>query len=78
VPDTVEAKKVLASLGSAPIHVRGDRFRAKPRRNIPEGEKPTPAMRRAQMQNIKKAQASRRRRGKTSASRSKRAGIKKA
>ncbi len=78
VPDTVEAKKVLATLGSAPIHVRGDRFRAKPRRNIPEAEKPTPAMHRAQMRNIKKAQASRRRRGKTSASRSKRARTKRA
>ena len=77
VPDTMAAKKVLASLGSAPIHVRGDRFTAKPRRNIPEAEKPTPAMRRAQMQNIKKAQASRRRRGK-SVSRSKHAKPKRA
>ncbi|MGB8897543.1 MAG: hypothetical protein WCD13_25030 [Pseudolabrys sp.] len=69
VPDTAEVEKILASLGPVPVHVRGDRFRAKPRRNIPEAEKPTPAMRRAQMRNIKKAQASRRRRGKTSASR---------
>jgi hypothetical protein len=69
VPDTAEAEKILASLGSVPVHVRGDRFRAKPRRNIPEAEKPAPAMRRAQMRNIKKAQASRRRRGRTSASR---------
>ena len=57
VPDSREAKKLFATLGSAPVHVDGDRFRAKPRRDVPEGEKPTPAMRRAQLANIKKAQA---------------------
>jgi hypothetical protein len=62
VADSAEAKKVLASLASVPVHVGGDRFKAKPRRDIPEAEKPTPAMRRAQAQNIKKAQAARRRR----------------
>lgn len=61
VADTGEARKVLASLGAMPVHVAGDRFKAKPRRNIPEAEKPTPAMRRAQMKNIKKAQAAVRR-----------------
>ncbi len=64
VADTPEARKVLRMLGSMPIHVSGDRFRARPRRDIPESEKPTPAMRRAQLANIKKAQAAvRRRRG---------------
>ena len=57
VADTAEARKVIASLGATPVRVAGDRFRAKPRRDIPEAEKPTPAMRRAQMKNIKKAQA---------------------
>lgn len=57
VPDSAEAKKLLASLGSTPVQVAGDRFRAKPRRDVPEGEKPTPAMRRAQLANITKAQA---------------------
>ncbi len=57
VADSVEAEKLLKSLGSVPIHVGGDRFKAKPRRDIPEREKPTPAMRRAQLKNIKKAQA---------------------
>jgi hypothetical protein len=60
--DTAEARKIFTTLGSVPVHVRGDRFRAKPRRDIPEWEKPTPAMRRAQMRNIKKAQAATRRR----------------
>ena len=64
IADTAEARKVLATLGSAPVHVSGDRFRAKPRRDIPESEKPTSAMRRAQLANIKKAQAAvRKRRG---------------
>jgi hypothetical protein len=62
VPDSIKARKLLASLGSRPVHVTGDRFKAKPRRNIPEAAKPTPAMRRAQLKNIKKAQAAVRRR----------------
>lgn len=57
VPDSVEAEKLFASLGSPPVHVEGDRFHAEPRRDIPESEKPTPAMRRAQLTNIRKAQA---------------------
>ncbi len=57
VPDSAEAKELIAGLGSLPRHVVGDRFRAEPRRDIPESEKPTPAMRRAQLANIKKAQA---------------------
>ena len=67
VPDLLEAEKLLRSLGSAPVQVAGDRFRAKPRRDIPESEKPTPAMRRAQRENIKKAQAAVRKRRKTAA-----------
>jgi hypothetical protein len=62
VADTAQARKVLTSLGAMPVHVAGDRFRAKPRRNIPEAQKPTPAMRRAQLKNIRKAQAAVRRR----------------
>ena len=64
VPDSAAARKVLVSLSSTPVRVTGDRFKAKPRRNIPEAEKPTPAMRRAQMKNIRKAQAAVRRRRK--------------
>ena len=57
VADSLEAEKLFKQLGAVPAHVGGDRFRAKPRRDIPESEKPTPAMRRAQAANIKKAQA---------------------
>jgi len=63
VPDSLEAEKVLKTLGSAPVQVGGDRFRAKPRHDIPESEKPTPAMRRAQLANIKKTQAAVRAKG---------------
>jgi hypothetical protein len=61
VPDAAGARKILGSLGSTAVRVIGDRFKAKPRRNIPESEKPTPAMRRAQLRNIRKAQAARKR-----------------
>ncbi|HEY7545092.1 MAG TPA: hypothetical protein VID27_09430 [Blastocatellia bacterium] len=60
VPDTPEAREVLESLGSEPEHIGGDRFKARPRPNVPESEKPTAAQRRAQQENIKKAQAARR------------------
>ncbi len=60
VPDTEEARKVLERLGSKPQHIEGDRFKAKPRPNVPEREKPTAAQRRARRENIKKAQAARR------------------
>jgi hypothetical protein len=59
IPDTQEAKKLLADLSSEPVHVKGDMFKAKPRRNVPEREKPTPAQRRARRANIEKAQAAR-------------------
>ena len=57
VGDTPEARKVLRSLTSEAEQVTGDRFRAKPRRDVPEKEKPTPAMRKALQRNIRKAQA---------------------
>ena len=60
VPDTEDAKKVIAALGTKPKHVKGDIFEAKDRPNIPEAEKPTAAQRRARTANIKKAQQARR------------------
>lgn len=61
VPDTAEARKLMAQLGSRPVHTSGDRFRASDRPNVPERLKPTAAQRRARSSNIKKAQAARRR-----------------
>ena len=57
---SAEARKLLRNLGSMPVQVAGDRFRARPRANIPERAKPTPAQRRARARNIRKAQAARR------------------
>ena len=62
VPDTADARKLFKLLGARPRHVGGDRFKAKDRPNVPERKKPTPAMRRARMRNIRKAQAARGRR----------------
>jgi len=60
IPDSADAREVLQTLGSTPTHIDGDRFKARPRPNVPEDEKPTPAQRRAQKRNIKKAQAAQR------------------
>ncbi|MGH6926031.1 MAG: hypothetical protein ACRED5_20075 [Propylenella sp.] len=60
VADTKKAEKVLETMGSKPKHVSADRFKAKPRPNVPEREKPTAAQKRARRTNIKKAQAARR------------------
>jgi len=57
VPNTADARELFAKLGSEPVHVKEDIFRAKDRPNVPEREKPTEAQQRARMSNIKKAQA---------------------
>lgn len=59
VADSADARHVLDALGSPPKHIEADRFRARPRPNVPEREKPTPAQRRARSTNIKKAQSAR-------------------
>lgn len=59
VGKTKDVRDILSKLQSKPKLIKGDIFEAKPRRNVPEGEKPTPAMKRAQTKNIKKAQAAR-------------------
>ncbi len=59
VPDDKDSELLLASLGSKPVHVKGDIFKAKDRRNVPEKDKPTLAQKKAQAANIKKAQAAR-------------------
>ena len=59
VGDTRDAKDLLKKLRSRPVQIRGDRFEAKPRRNVPERSKPTVAQTRARRQNVKKAQSAR-------------------
>lgn len=53
VPDSDDAREILDDLGSAPVRIRGDRFTARPRSNVPETEKPTAEQRRAQQRNLK-------------------------
>lgn len=61
VGNTAKVKNILSKLSSKARRVKADVFHAKPRRDIPEREKPTAAMRRAQRRNIRKAQRARRR-----------------
>jgi hypothetical protein len=60
VADTGEARKLLRSLGCAPVQVSGDRFKAAPRANVRETDKPTPRQLRAWRRNIRKAQQAKR------------------
>ena len=60
IPDTEDARSLIESLGSTPKHVKEDVFEAKDRPNVPESEKPTEAQQKARLENIKKAQQSRR------------------
>ena len=59
VGDNEDVRDVLGKLQSKPKLLKGDIFKARPRRNVPEKEKPTALMKKAQMANIKKAQAAR-------------------
>lgn len=57
VADSREARTVLRNLGSQVKHLRADRFKAKPRPDVPERKKPTEAQKKARRRNIRKAQA---------------------
>lgn len=58
VADTPDVAAVLEKIG--PVRqMDADRFKGHPRRNVPEKDKPTPAQKRAQQANIRKAQAKR-------------------
>ena len=54
-----KARTMLKQIKGKITHVKADIFKAHPK-NVPERLKPTPAMRKAQSKNIKKAQAARR------------------
>lgn len=62
VADDPKVKEILDQLQTTPEHIEGggDRFKAKPRKNVPEEEKPTEAQKKARQENIKKAQEARR------------------
>jgi hypothetical protein len=61
IPDTKGAKDVIKEIGVQPVHLSGDRFKAKPRSdgNDLKRPQPTAAQQRARRENIKKAQAAR-------------------
>lgn len=60
VIDNVKERKALEKAISGKITlVKGAVFHAHPAKNVPEAAKPTPAMKRAQAANIKKAQQAR-------------------
>jgi hypothetical protein len=59
VGDTKDAKDLIKKLGSKPVHVSGDLFKAEDRPNVLEKAKPTVAQTHARRENIKKAQAAR-------------------
>lgn len=58
--DKPKTKKVLKRLRGPIKKYRGDIFQAKPRKNVPEKDKPTPKQKTARKKNIKKAQKARR------------------
>jgi len=58
ITDT-DAKTVLKSIREPIEHIQGDIFKAKPRKNVAEKDKPTPAQKAAYAKNIKKAQEAR-------------------
>jgi hypothetical protein len=53
------AKTVLKNIQGPIVHVKGDIFKSKPRKNVAEKDKPTKAQKSAYTQNIKKSQVSR-------------------
>ena len=57
VIDGIKARSVLRNIRGKITHIKGGVFKALPRKNIAEKDKPTLAQRRAQKRNIKKAQA---------------------
>jgi hypothetical protein len=62
IPDTKGARDVIKEIGVQPVHLSGDRFKAKSRSNGMKRSQPTAAQQRARRENIKKAQAARRKR----------------
>lgn len=62
IDDKKERTALAKALRGKITRVKGDVFTAHPAKNVPERAKPTPAMKRAQKANIKKAQSARRKR----------------
>lgn len=54
-----KTQTVLKSISGNIVHIKGDIFKAHPRKNVPEKDKPTAAQKKAWSENIKKAQETR-------------------
>ena len=59
VPDTKDAQAVIEQLGSEPVRMLGDLFKARPRPSFRAEPKPTGTQTRARRDTVKKAQTSR-------------------
>jgi len=59
VPDTSDALELIGKLGSQPVQVKGDRFKARPQRNTSGRSEPTAAQTRTRREKIKNGQAAR-------------------
>lgn len=47
IPKSEDVRNLLSTLATAPVQIKGDLFKAKDRKNVPERLKPTEAMMRA-------------------------------
>lgn len=59
ISDKKDKESLAKAIRGKVVHVKGDVFAAHPVKNVSEAKKPTPAMKRAQAANIKKAQQAR-------------------
>ncbi|HEY0979678.1 MAG TPA: hypothetical protein VGE23_02470 [Candidatus Paceibacterota bacterium] len=59
IDDPEEREAIESAVGGPIVRLKSGIFRAKPRKNVPEKDKPTPSMQRAQKKNIKKAHPAR-------------------
>jgi hypothetical protein len=59
IPDTNEAKNVIEQLGSEPVRMLGDRFKARPRPSFRAEAKPTRTQTRARRESVRKMQSTR-------------------
>lgn len=60
VPDTKAAKDVIEQLGSEPVHMLGDLFKARPRPQMHEAVHPASTLTRSRRETVKKTQSTRR------------------
>ena len=60
VGTTGDARRLISQLSTKPRQIKGDIFEAKPRKSVSKRLKPNPIMKRVERKNIRKTQATRR------------------